>query len=222
MEDYNNNAYVDPNSGGFVDDYTGVVRRVNLLEILVILLLLISIVLVFISGFNGQATLNRDKQRESDISQVLVALDYYYQDSSATPTNKKYPLSKCQQSANEVDFEYTLKRAISSSDSTTGISYIPLNLFPKDPWGIYSQTFSSRQLPLKACSELFNSDSDQIYANSWSSCNFSLTNKKYYKCYLYSGYENGEKFDLSYYSEVQNKFVLYSKFRTNPVQKELI
>lgn len=220
---YNNqNNYNNQSYGNYsYSEY----RRTNGLEIIVIVLSIAALVGVFCWGLFGKNTENRDKQREKDINQIILALDDFYKNSSTIPSQRAYPISNCSESANEVDFEFTLKRyltgLVQEKDSHV---YIQPDDYPKDRWGEYSDTFAQRKVNYR-CPEKLNlpngtSNNTRIYAN-YPSCNFSQA-KKYFKCYLYTSSNNGDTFRVGYYKESDQSFVIFKKFREEKLLQEKI
>lgn len=218
--------YYNPNNYSYTpyNQHIGTVeiRRINLLEIGLVVIAIILLLVTSLFGFFSQATRNRDLQRQNDISQILTAIGYFYYHSSNNPAERFYPKSECSQKLNEVDFEYTLKQYLTGSrPNIEPHSYINPSDFPRDRWGVYSANFSDRKVNLQDCPQVFNQNSSTIYKDGSSSCNFlRKANNGYLRCYLYSGSQNGDKFELAYFSETQNQFIVYSKFRSENLKTE--
>jgi hypothetical protein len=208
-----------------LDKYDLSEDKLNLLEIGVILFCILSIIGVFIFGFVNQSTKNRDTQRLNDISQILLALDSFYQNSSIDPSQKYYPIASCSAQLNEVDFEYSLKQYLTGKRiEKEPHQYINPSNFPKDPWGMYSQKPNQRKIKLRDCPKVFSevgANSD-IYTDQGQSCNFDRKLADYRKCYLYTSSSNGDKFELAYYSEQTGTFMVYSRFQNLPLRTESV
>lgn len=217
-----NQAYSSDNYGNQEESSGG---RLNLLEIGLIIFCIFLLILVSLWGFFSQGAKIRDKQRTFEISQVVQALDNFYLNSNTFPAQRAYPVAQCSGRLNEVDFEYTLKQFLSGQKpQLDDHSYIKSENFPKDRWGIYSQKPSQRQAKLLDCPKIFSKidkDSPSIYADETLSCNFSQSNRKFRKCYLYTSSTNGDKYEVSYFSESQNAFVIYSRQREGELKVEL-
>lgn len=226
----NNNAYQYGNypssnqtSGNFLDQirYS---KRLNGLEILVIVLFVVFLIISFVLGFIAAAQANEDAQRLTHINQVNSALNEYYNNSSAVPSQRSYPVAICSADANEVDFELTLRLALTGQIKEKDTqAYIDLNNYPRDIGGYYSKTLASRKIAYRCPSRLSSSTSSNssantnIYSDGWESCNFSKASSP--KCYLYASSNNGDTFTLGYYSQVSNRFVLFTKFRDQEITR---
>jgi hypothetical protein len=223
MDQYNNQdqyGYVQQSSGGIFESFSSG-KRVNALEIGLIIISILGLIGIFWWGFANQGAINRDKQRFADISNVSDALDEFYKNSSLVPSQRFYPKAPCSESLNEVDFEYTMRNYLTGRvPEVESHIYIDSQKFPKDNWGEYSQTFGQRKVPYR-CTQNLGSDtlsSDSlVYSDKSPSCNFS---KKlgYQKCYLYTSSNNGDTYQLGYFKEETSKFVIYSKFRDDRIK----
>ena len=219
---YNNQAYyADTYSSG---DSSGS-GSVNLLEVGLIIFCIILLIIVSLWGFFSQSGRIRDKQRNFEISQIVLALDNFYFNSNTFPAARTYPIAQCSGRLNEVDFEWTLKEYLTGKKpQIDNHAYIKAENFPKDPWGIYSESPSQRKTKLLDCPKLFSkidNDSKSVYQDETLSCNFSQTAGKYRKCYLYTSSTNGDKYEISYYSEDLGAFVIYSRLREDKLMTEI-
>lgn len=206
--DYGND-YADTNSSGFLG---GGYQRLNGLEIITIIFSLIVIVVAGLWGFNTNTAKNRDKQREHDIFQVIGALNQFYINSSSTPSQRTYPIARCTAQLNEVDFELTLRQHLTGSrPEIEPHAYITPDQFPRDRWGRYYDSFADRRIAYR-CIQILGDTSLTRYNDNTQSCEFSSSNR-WRKCYLYSSSQNGDKFTIGYWSESQNKFIIYERFR---------
>ena len=222
MDSYNNQSdygYSEQQSGGFLSGlYSS--RRINALEIGLILISIAMLAGVFWWGFVNQQAINRDKQRVADIGNVIQALDEFYKNTSLIPSQRFYPKAPCSESLNEVDFEFTLRNYLTGKvPEVESHIYINPENFPKDRWGEYSKTFIQRKVTYR-CSEKLSSNTSgdsQVYRDGYDSCSF---NKKsnYKKCYLYTASNSGDTYQLSYYKEETGKFILYEKFREDQIK----
>jgi type II secretory pathway pseudopilin PulG len=224
---YGANSYQQPDynyTGGFSSSYSGY-RRINILEIATVLISVLALVGVFWWGLSTQNAINRDKQRAQDISQVIAALLEFYKSSNTIPSNRTYPKATCSESLNEVDFEYGLRRALTGKSVQLDTHvYINPDDYPSDKSGTYSTTFKERKIPYR-CTEKLNlaagaTTDTQIYADGTKSCNFNQA-QKYTLCYLYTSSNNGDTFRVGYYKESSGSFVVYRKFRDEPIQVEV-
>ncbi|MEM1312088.1 MAG: hypothetical protein AAGF07_01340 [Patescibacteria group bacterium] len=218
---YNQNTYVTNTSRSGLFSLN---KRINLLEIIVIVVCLISLLGISWWAFSSQNAVNRDRQRLQDISQVVNGLNEFYINSNTIPSQRAYPKAICSGSLNEVDFEFTLKRHLTGQVIELDThKYIREEDFPRDNRGVYSTTFGEREIPYR-CVEKLNSSKDinpqtQIYNDNTLSCNFSQASNLR-KCYLYTSSTNGDLFRLGYWQESANRFVTYRKFRDEPLQVE--
>lgn len=208
------------------NDYVGKIRiaqiTLNGLELLILALGLIILVSSSTWGVLVQSRNNNDKQREFDISQVVIpALQDFYKNSASEENARKYPLSGCSLNLNEVDYEWTLANALGgNTPKLDNWVYIPTNKFPKDASGEYSDTLASRKIayrcPNNLNSETLSDKTQRIYKNS-TSCNFSRDNSKYRYCYLYRSNTNGDNYSLAYFSQSKNCYVIFDQFRNQKV-----
>jgi type II secretory pathway pseudopilin PulG len=197
-------------------------RKINILEIATVLISILALIGVFSWGLIAQNAINRDKQRQQDISQVIAALLEFYKNSNTIPSQRTYPIANCSESLNEVDYEYTLKRALTGQAIQLDThAYIDPSDYPTDRSGVYSTTFAQRKIPYR-CTEKLNlptnySQDTPIYSDGTKSCNFNQA-QKYTLCYLYTSTNNGDTFSIGYYKESSNSFVVYKKFRDDTIQ----
>lgn len=225
---YNNyqSGYQSANQGGgsFLDRIR-YAKRLNGLEIITIVISIILLVSVFVFGFiNGQQS-SEDAQRSSHMQQVSSALTEYYNNSSAVPSQRTYPIALCSADANEVDFELTLRLALTGKilEKDTH-AYIQPNNYPKDINGVYSKSLSRRTVAYR-CPNILPTTvtadpNTNIYSDGWDSCNFSRTRNP--KCYLYASSNNGDTFTIGYFSQINNRFILFTKFRDQDVVRSLL
>jgi hypothetical protein len=215
---YNN--YSTPNQyGGTFFDQIRYSKRINGLEILTILFCVIVLIASFAMGFLNAQQSNEDAQRFAHIDQVNNALIEFYNNSSAVPSQRSYPIAICSADANEVDFELTLRLSLTGKIKEKDIhAYIEPSNFPKDIAGQYSKSLANRKVPYRcpalASPETTTNSSADIYADGWESCNFNKRTNP--KCYLYASSNNGDTFTLGYFSQQQNRFILFTKFRDQP------
>jgi hypothetical protein len=196
------------------------------LEILKFLSILVAVVVLAVSLFVGFDTGNKsmkDLRKRADISQVVTALNLYYENSNKVDGEKKYPLASCSGVINEVDYEFTLKQFLAGQrPSYDNHPYILMADFPLDPWGNYSKNFNDKKTNLKACTEEYlNTETGLIYPDSSLSCDFDFKQKQYRNCYLYTSSLSGDSFQIAYYSNIKEGFVVFTKYRKNPVQESL-
>jgi hypothetical protein len=193
----------------------------NLFEKLILIVVLIPLIVFFIQGFSEQNTFNKDDRKKQDILEVIKGLDLFYLNSATLESNRNYPVSKCSGQLNEVDYEYTLNRSLTGRNlkEDTNI-YIDPKDFPNDPFGNYAVKKLDRKVPFRTCPSIQKNESDNIlvYKSSEKSCNFSITeSQKLPNCYLYSTDQNGLSYKIGYYSEQKKGFVIWDKFKNNPV-----
>ena len=169
------------------------------------------------SGFSNQKRVNDDKNKIKDISFVVGLLDQFYQDSSAFIEERHYPVARCSAELNTFDYEYTFRRnilGISPSENTH--AYLQVSNFPYDSLGSYTSQIDSagnnqcrKGLPLLESGAKTFSDQSKM-------CQFDSAKKP--NCYLYTTSTNGDSYKISYYSTSKNAFVIYTRFRDQPVQ----
>lgn len=195
----------------------------NLLEIGLVLFLILTLIVTGFFGFFYQSARIRDAQRLHHMQQILIALNQYYLGSDVNPSGRKYPIAQCSSALNELDFEYSLR------ENLTGMrpdlephQFISPQDYPIDRWGYYSTTFQDRVVKVRDCPAIFPKIQTQglIYSDSWPSCNFDVRQTKFKKCYLYTSSANGDKFELSYYSESTRNFIIFSSFRGQGIKVE--
>jgi hypothetical protein len=197
----------------------------EVLHILDYLLLLVSVALIFFPLFRGisiQNAANENLQKEHDLKQISKALNFFYINSSNIPSERKYPTSQCSGQPNEVDYEYTLHNYLTGKRKNIDTaSYINEADFPNDPFGVFSVKNSERKIKLRRCEQVFQNETqnDLVYNNGAKSCNFDLNNKetKYRNCYLYGTNTGGTKYQVSYYDQVTDKFVIFTRSRDDEV-----
>jgi len=218
---YQNYDYTDDS----LSQYERRTDNLNLLEISLIILMILLLIGVFVIGIFTQATSNRDKQRQNDISQILAAIDSYYLNSSTNPGARTYPIAICSSQLNEVDYEYSLAQYLTGKrqEQEPHIYILPED-FPTDRSGIYSQNFEDRQLKIRDCPKVFpvSNQRGRIYADGQKSCNFSRRDNQFKFCYLYTSSTSGDEFQLGYFSESRNAFTVFSRFRDGKLRSELV
>lgn len=214
--DYNDNS---------LSTYDRKTERLNWVEIILIVLMIAGLIGVFIFGILSQNNTNRDRQRSNDISQVLLAIDSYYNSSNINPSERVYPIAICSSQLNEVDYEYALAEYLTGKrQEQDPHKYINDENFPTDKSGVYSQTFETRKLPTRDCPKVFpvSNQKGKIYTDNRKSCNFNRRASQYKFCYLYTSSTSGDYFQLGYFSESRNAFVVYSKFRGGKLTTEYL
>lgn len=216
------------------------IRRINLLEIGLVVFSLILLCSVFYWGFYSQTLVNKDRQKNYDITQVILpALFDFYKNSASTENQRFYPKAQCSGDLNEVDYELSLRQYLTGQKPEVEIhEYIPNNLFPRDRNGFYSQTLDTRKVPYRCPNLLtgFNNNQNkldiQTYTN-FPSCNFRSSNflidqsgrrktvPRYLNCYLYTSSNTGDSFRLGYFSQARKCFVIYQRYRSLDLQSSL-
>ena len=191
----------------------------NRLESLVIVLCFSLMSWTFIWGYTDQGRVNRDIQREEHIFKVVEALDSFYKNSSKIASKRSYPISRCATSLNSVDYEFTLQQHLTGKVTKLDTNnYFTGYDFPTDPWGKYDTTQDKRTSDFP-CPNLFTNNKGTLYENGQKSCDFSTTAKKKLKqCYSYKSDGNGESYEIAYFSENQDTFQIYSKYRDQELQ----
>ncbi len=196
-------------------------RPVNGLEVAIVLFSIILLIIPLIWGFWISGPSSRDEKRRHDIEQVAVALDYFYQNSNSNPSDRSYPIAICSNSANEVDFEATLRYHLTGKrPDLDNYSYIDPEKFPKDITGVYSTSLENRRSPF-TCDKILSPTSTTIYENNYPSCNLNISDPNLRNCYLYGSSVNGDTYYLAYYSETRNAYVFFTKFRSEPIQTQI-
>jgi hypothetical protein len=196
------------------DDLIG--RRVNGFEVILIIIGIATLIGVGVWGFLVQEKSNRDIQRNSDISQVISALNFFYKNSSAVEGDRVYPPAPCSASLNEVDYEQNLRWSLTGQNKELDdFSYMQSRTFPTDRSGVYSETLSQRQVPFRCPDRLSPpANNPDIIYEDFKSCNFKQATSLV-QCYLYTSSATGDEFKIAYRSEVTGCFVVFSKFRSN-------
>jgi len=221
-------TYTGGYSSGYSSGYSGYqssgggFKKFNGLELIVIVLCLIAIIAVGVWGFLSANRRFRDEQRTQHIDQVLAALDQFYNNSSLEPSRRRYPISVCSNSLNEVDYELTLREHLTGQrPALDRHAYIDTGDFPRDPWGDYVTDFRNKQVPFRCPSIFVNGPATTSYEDSFPSCDFSST-RGLRQCYLFTSSVNGDSFQLGYWSEVNNAFIVYSRFRSDPLEANAV
>lgn len=221
-QEYNSQSSSPYDTGGY-DSYSTIgigysnqgFQRLNGLEIIVIIVCILSLIGAGLWGLFTSNTSLRDQQRKAHIEQVLTAMNQFYQNSSFVPSLRRYPIAVCSNNLNEVDYESTLRlHLIGKQRELDSHIYINEDNFPRDRWGEYATSFDQKKTKFR-CPNILQEGANN-YDDSYPSCDFSST-RNLNKCYLYSSSTNGDSFQLAYWSEVNNRFVVYSKFRDNQV-----
>jgi len=219
---FNHNSYLTGaySQGNNSNGNSSKSERVNLLEISLILVTILIIFCAGIWGYFSQRNKLKDRQKESDINQIILALDAFYQNSSLTPGERSYPIAVCSGKPNEVDYEYTLRQYLTGQRLQFDTHPYVLNEnFPQDKQAVTSEFLAQREVSLRDCPQVFNTGEGlkndlPIYSDeNYRSCNFDSNTRKFRRCYLYTSSASGDSFELAYYSEARRSFVIYSKFR---------
>jgi Tfp pilus assembly protein PilE len=196
----------------------------NLLEIVLPILSLIVLVGVSIWGFWSQHVNARSLQKQADMQNILAALEDFYQNSDPIPGKRNYPKAKCQGKLNSVDYEYTLRRILTGQQPSIDThTFISSQDFPQDPWGKHTTQLgghSRNTLPNCSVTQKFPSDRQLVYPDlKTSSCLYNPRREGYRQCYLYTTSVIGDSFQLAYYDSSQSRFVIYTKFRNQPLEQ---
>lgn len=216
MADFNSGAAYGYN---YSDEYTDS-PRINGLEIIVVLIMIIAIIVSGFMGFFAGSKENQDSQKYHDISEIIKSLDYFY------ANNQAYPIRQCSEDLNPIDFEYTLRRNLTGQVAKVGTQNYIKSAFPQDIRGDYTSAYDKYiyNLPCPSLIQDSAAKNNQIYSDGSSACNYNRSALKTTKnpngkvelrCYLYTSSVNGDKYSLGYYSEVEQKFVIVTKFRTD-------
>ncbi len=193
------------------DSFKVTTKRTRFIEFLMIFTPILIALVFTATTFQVHA---RDNQKLADILQVVQALRLFYSNSSNVEGNRSYPIA-LDSRLNEVDYEYTLRRHLTGQTALDRHVYIQNENYPTDPWGIYSQSFTQREVPYNRLEKLPFGPGQDKYLESYPSCNLRLTEEKYARCYLYTSAASGESFSLAYYSEVHKGFIVYTEARNN-------
>lgn len=226
-QDYSteNSYFPDPYNTGLQPISVIPPEGLNLIELGIVVFMILILIIVGTWGFFSQAAEIRDQNREADIVQVITALNNYYQNSSFIPGEKSYPIAVCSGRLNEIDFEYTLKQYLTGARVQFDTHpYILPKDYPQDNWGLYATTLSNKKTRLRECPKVFADLSNpeaNIYSDETKSCEFDIARQQYRKCYLYTSSINGDYFEIAYFSEARQGFVIFSKFREDPVRTSL-
>jgi len=194
----------------------------SIIEIAISLFTIIALASFVFFGFYRQDTINRDKARLNDINQAMLALENFYKNSSLDPDNRQYPKATCSARLNEVDFESSLRLALTGKrpDLDPHAYILPEN-FPRDKAGKYSLSVTERLLDYRCPQGLSSIKTDPIYADKWPSCNFNQTNGPK-NCYLYTSSTNGDTYEIAYFSESDNAFFAFKRFRDQGVVTRIV
>jgi hypothetical protein len=205
----------DGYGGGYA--YGSGFRRINGLEIIVVLLSFLALTGTYAWGLLVTNAENRDAQRRQDISQVVEALQSYYKNTSGVPSERRYPVALCSADLNEVDFESTVRLALTGQQKAKEPhAYINPADYPKDKWGQYATDFTTRQVVFR-CPQLIGGSGVRNYSDNYPSCEFSAK-AGFRKCYLYTSSNNGDQYQIAYFSESSNKFIVYQQFREEQIK----
>jgi hypothetical protein len=203
---------------------SGSYERLHILDYLLLLIGLLLVITPFIVGYSSQISLNQTSQKERHFKEIFKSLDSYFTDSNSIPSDRQYPISLCTGQPNEVDYEYTLRNHLTGKvKEIINHPYINDNNYPLDPYGVYSETKTDRKLPLRKCDQVFGiqNSTTQIYDNKYKSCNYKRdsTDTRYRNCYLYATDEKGFKYQLAFYDENKDMYVIYTKYRDEPTTR---
>jgi hypothetical protein len=184
------------------------VERLSLLETFIIIVCIFSLLAISLLAIFRQNIENNDLIRGRNIDSVVKALEQYYIDSSFNELTKRYPISVCStNSPNSVDYEYTLKNALSKTTSkTNSFIYINESIFPQDP--------SSKTEPIeqKISREGLVCIKDIDYREYGKNGNACKT-----PCYLYASSSNGDQYSLAYFQDSKNTFIKKSQVRNKSI-----
>ncbi len=215
MSDYDYSSY----SGGDL-------QSLHILDFICLFIAICSVTIPLYFGITSQNVANQVAQKQFQISQVQKALDSYFVGSSNIPGERKYPISLCSGQPNEVDYEYTLLRHLSGQEvNLNNFAYISAKDFPLDPFGSYSTTKTNRPIKLRICEGVFDQNNpNQVYPGNLRSCNFQKNhpNTQYRNCYLYSTDNRGFEYQLAYYDEVKDQYVIFTKNREQKPKRTVV
>jgi hypothetical protein len=221
FESNTNYDYTNQNYGEYGAEDNSQYQTFNGWELIIMVFSVIILVVALIYGVIAKGPSNRDSQRIFDMNQVSLALDSFYTNSNLIPSQRYYPISACDGSANTVDYEYTLREYLTGKkvEKETRVFVKPSD-WKFDQWGTYSNSLGDRKIVQK-CQPLLRLDPNNktapIYSDGTQSCNYSSSqnNSAFYKCYLYGSSVNGDKYTLGYYSEEKGQMVISTKFRSD-------
>lgn len=206
-----------PNQSYMQNTQTSYRFNFQLVEVLLLFVCLLILVVTFVFGIITKNTELRDAQRDNNITQVMAALDNFYNASSNVPSQRAYPIARCSNSLNEVDYEYTLRQSLTGKrNNVTLQTFVNPDLWPVDSRGRYAAEFSKRNLPFRCPNILL--ENANSYLDNYQSCEFSSNEEKNF-CYLYTSSNNGDSYQIGYYSESKDTFVVYSRFRDQGVKR---
>jgi hypothetical protein len=196
-------------------------ERLHILDYFLLLIGMVIVIAPFFVGYTSQIAVNQTTQKERHFKEIFKSLDGYFVDSNSIPSERQYPISLCTGQPNEVDFEYTLRNHLTGKvKEIINHAYIKDKDYPLDPYGVYSQAKQERQLPLRKCEQVFGiqNSTNLIYDNNYKSCNYKRDsqNTKYRNCYLYATDEKGFKYQLAFYDENKDMYIIYTKYRDEP------
>ena len=187
-------------------------QKFSLLEFIIIALCIFFVLFSVLAGVINQTKINEDKIRIRNLISLTKILDQYYNDSSSAPYSRRFPISQCSTSEpNSIDFEHTLYQSLTGIEKNS-FKYLEPAQFPQD----LKATFKDQLKP--DCLKSF--DTNQYSSNN-RACDYNTSKAKSF-CYLYATSSTGDKYDLSFYSDSKNKFVLLSQLRDNDPTSESI
>lgn len=200
--------------------------RLHFFDYVFIVISIIAVIAAVVYGVIEQNQVNEITKKDNDISEVIKALDLYYVDSSKIPSEQTYPLAVCSGRPNEVDFEYTLKNVLAGENKAKStFAYIAKNNFPVDTSGEYVNRINDKKVKLRDCAKVFGSKKivDYIYPDQSQSCSFDKDqiDPKYKSCYIYSTDTLGFEYKIGYYDQYKNHYVIFTKNRDQPIQKNI-
>lgn len=187
-------------------------QSLTLLETFIITICLFVIIFAVIVGLLDQIKVNNDKIRIRNMVSVTKALASFYNDSSSIEFTRRFPISECSTSSpNSVDYEKTLNLTLTGQtigQASNGFRYIESNSYPQD---LKAEFINSSPI---ACG-------DPKTTNSNNACNHRPESGKNF-CYLYSTSPNGDRYNLSFYSESKNRLVTLTQLRNDKLQVDNI
>jgi hypothetical protein len=153
-----------------------------------------------VSGFIFQRKVNETAKRRLDILSIVDGLDVFAGQQRAQRAVNLYPLSECSKNLNSFDFEFTLRKKLTSE-------IVVLKTFPKDEQGSYKFEFSKND----SCKELLSlsEKTGNGYPDAYPICNYNSQTSP--NCYLYASTQNGVGYRLAYYDTVKQKYVIFEK-----------
>jgi hypothetical protein len=177
----------------------------SFIEFLIVTISILAIISTVVLSYFYQNLENIDIVKEHNIESLITGLNKYYEDSSFNNSTKRYPVAKCSNlTPNIIDYEYTLKNALSKPISkANNFSYIAQQDFPQDKSASY-QNIEIKKADKEKRYECLAGIDTRNYSTDNKSCTGLF-------CYTYTSTPIGDSYTIAIFKNRNNKYLKFKQ-----------